>query len=70
MTLAKGSSSDEEVFLNFLIFRKRETKGHCHMLTQETGKSDREPFFKSVTLLYIKTLFLLLTPERTKNIVF
>ena len=40
------------------------------MLTQETGKSDREPFFKSVTLLYIKTLFLLLTSERTKNIVF
>ena len=70
MTLGKWSSSDEEVFLNFLIFRKRETKGHYYMLTQEMGKSDREPFFKSVTLLSVKILFLSLTLERTKNIVF
>ena len=70
MTLAKWSSSDEEVFLNFLIFRKRGTKGHYHTLTQEMSKSDRESFFKSVTLLYIKNTIPFVGPWKNQKNVF
>ena len=67
MTLAKWSSSDEEVFLNFLIFQKRGTKGHYHTLTQEMSKSDRESFFKSVTLLYIKNTIPFVGPWKNQK---
>ena len=45
------SSSDKKVFLNYLIFQYRETKGHYHPLIQEMCMSDRESVFKYVTSL-------------------